>query len=138
MKAYTYDLRQKIVDAVDNKFGTNKEVAEMFGVHESYIYKLLRQRRETGDLSPLPHGGGATLKLDEVGLGVLEKLIKTQPDAILEELQQRLKQKAKREVSITTVWRGVEKLKITVKKRRASQMKPTPLSARLFVKNNQS
>lgn len=138
MKAYTYDLRQKIVAAVDNKLGTNKEIAEMFGVHESYIYKLLRQRRETGDLSPLPHGGGATLKLDKAGLDVLKKLIQTQPDAILEELQQQLKQKAKRDVSITTVWRGVEKLKITVKKRRASQMKLTPLSARLFVKNNQS
>lgn len=116
MKAYTYDLRQKIVDAVDNKLGTNKEIAKMFGVHESYLYKLLRQRHETGDLSPLPHGGGATRKLDDVGLGVLKKLIQAQPDAILEELQQRLKQKAKCDVSITTVWRGVEKLKMTVKK----------------------
>lgn len=137
MRAYTYDLRQKIVDAVDNKLGTYSEIAEMFGVHESYIYKLLRQRRETGDLSPLPHGGGATLKLDEAGLCVLKKQIEAQPDATLEELRQQLKQKAKLDVSIPTIWRGVEKLEITLKKRRASPRKPTQLSVPLFVKNKQ-
>lgn len=136
MRAYTYDLRQKIVDAVDNELGTYKEIAEMFGVHESYLYKLLRQRRETGDLSPLPHGGGAALKLDEAGLRVLEKLIQTQSDATLEELRQQLKQKAKCEVSVPTVWRGVAKLKITVKKRRASPKRPIQLSVPHIVKNN--
>ena len=98
---------------MDNKFGTNKEIAEMFGVHESYLYKLHRQRHETGDLSPLPHGGGAP-QARRRGFERFKKLIEAQPDALLEELQQHLKQKAKREVSLTTVWRG--KLKMTVKK----------------------
>lgn len=136
MRAYTYDLRQKIVDAVDNKLGTNKEIAEMFGVHESYLYKLLRQRRETGDLSPLPHGGGATLKLAETGLRVLEKLIQTQSDASLEELRQQLKKKTKLEVSVATVWRGVEKLKLTVKKRRALPKRPIRLNVPPIGKNS--
>jgi len=65
MKTYPIELRQKIVDAVDQQLGTYEEIAEMFGVTEQYIYKLLRQRRETGSLAPLPRGGGAQAKLSE-------------------------------------------------------------------------
>ena len=57
MKTYPIELRQKIVDAVDQQLGTYEEIAEMFGIAERYIYKLLKQRRETGSLAPLPRGG---------------------------------------------------------------------------------
>src|SRR5262249_14248414 len=43
MKTYPIELRQKIVDAVDQQLGTYEEIAEMFGISEQYIYKLLRQ-----------------------------------------------------------------------------------------------
>lgn len=119
MKAYSLDLRKKIVEAIDNEVGTYREVAELFGVHESFIYKLLRQRRKTGDLSPRPHGGGATLKLKPAALRHLGRLLTEQSDATLEELQHRLSQKAKVHVSVTTIWRGVQQLNITRKKRRA-------------------
>jgi transposase len=57
MKTYPIELRQKIIDAVDQQLGTYKEIVEIFGITESYIYKLLKQRRETGSLAPLPRGG---------------------------------------------------------------------------------
>ena len=50
MKAYSLDLRKKIVEAIDNEVGTYREVAELFGVHESFIYKLLRQNIEPGEV----------------------------------------------------------------------------------------
>jgi len=118
MKAYSLDLRKKIVEALDNEVGTYSEIAELFGVHESFIYKLLRQRRRTGDLSPRPHGGGAELKLKPVAVRHLARLLTEQSDATLEELQHRLYQKAKVRVSVTTIWRGVQQLDITLKKRR--------------------
>ena len=43
MKTYPIELRQKIVDAADQQLGIYEEIAEMFGVTEQYIYKLLRQ-----------------------------------------------------------------------------------------------
>ncbi len=119
MKAYSLDLRQKIVEAIDNEVGTYSKIAELFGVHESFIYKLLRQRRKTGDLSPRPHGGGAALKLKPAALRHLQRLLTEQSDATLEELRHRLYQQAKVRVSVTTIWRGVEQLGITRKKRRA-------------------
>ena len=100
----------------------------MFGVHESYLYKLHRQRHETGDLSPLPHGGGAP-QARRRGFERFKKLIEAQPDALLEELQQHLKQKAKREVSITTVWRGKTKDDRKIKTRFPNETGPAKRAA---------
>src|SRR5215813_12074296 len=87
MKTYPIELRRKIIDAVDQQLGTYEEIAEMFGVTEQYIYKLLRQRRETGSLTPLPRGGGAQAKLSEEHLLMLAELVARRPDATLEELR---------------------------------------------------
>ena len=116
MKTYPIELRQKIVDAVDQQLGTYKEIAEMFGIAERYIYKLLKQRRETGSLAPLPRGGGATTKLNEEHLLTLAELVARQPDAMLEELRQQLRRETTVEASISTVWRGLEQIAFTQKK----------------------
>ena len=116
MKTYPIELRQKIVDAVDQQLGTYKEIAEMFGVTERYIYKLLEQRRETGSLAPLPRGGGAQAKLSEEHLLTLAELVARQPDATLEELRQQLRRETKMEVSISTIWCGLERIDFPQKK----------------------
>ena len=125
MKAYSLDLRQRIVNAVDDQLGTYQEIAATFGVHESYIYKLLRQRRDTGDLAPLPHGGGAGPKLNEAQLFALGDLVADDPDATLAELRQRLKQQTRVAVSTSTLWRALEVLALPRKKSRASRRRPT-------------
>ena len=53
------------MDAVNQQLDTYEVIAEQFSVHVSYVYKLPRQRPETGDLAPLPRGGGAAPKLGE-------------------------------------------------------------------------
>lgn len=116
MKTYPVELRQKIVDAVDQRLGTYKEIAEMFGIAESYIYKLLSQRRETGSLAPLPRGGGATARLNEEHLLTLAELVAQQPDATLEELRWQLQRRVKLDVSLSTLWRGLERIEISQKK----------------------
>ena len=62
MAAYSLDLRERIIRAVEGEEQTKRAVAALFEVHESFIYKLLRQQREVGHLAPLPHGGGHTAK----------------------------------------------------------------------------
>jgi transposase len=58
-------------------------MAALFGVNERYVYQLLKLRRETGNLSPLPHGGGAPLKLVEAKLIDLAGLVAEFPKAHL-------------------------------------------------------
>jgi transposase len=130
MKAYSLDLRQKVIEAIDHGMATYAKIAATFGVSESFLYKLLRQRRATGEIAPLPHGGGATAKLDAEKLRALADLVAEQPDATLEELRQRLGRRQKVRVSLSTVWRGLEQLELTLKKRPAAPERPALKSGR--------
>ena len=116
MAAYSLDLRKRIVDAIERGDGTRSEIARLFGVHETFVYKLLRQKRERGDIAPLPHGGGAQAKLNEDQLMILTDLVAQSPDAKLDELREQIKKKARVEVSIPTICRALQSLGLSRKK----------------------
>ena len=116
MASYSLDLRQRIIDAVEGSIYGKRKIAELFGVHESFIYKLLRQKRERGDIAPLPHGGGANPKLSETHLQTLVELVVTNLDATLSELSELLHKKAGVKVSLSTVCRGLQGLGLSLKK----------------------
>src|SRR6266487_4590000 len=105
MKTCPIELRARIIVAVDNQVDTIAETAEIYGVSERFIYKLLRQRRVEGNIAPRPHSGGAVAKLDEKKCGVLAQIVSDNPDGTLEELREVLKKKTKIDISIGTVWR---------------------------------
>jgi transposase len=126
MTAYSVDLRERLVEAVERQVGSKREIARWFGVHESFLYKLLRQKRERGDLAPLPHGGGAQAKLNAGQWQQVASWIAATPDATLAELQVQVQQKLRVRVGLSTVWRGVESLGVTRKKRASGRRKPMP------------
>src|SRR5215470_17173042 len=87
MKAYSLDLRTRVVEAMDRRVGTQQEVATLFGVSCTFIKKLLRQRRETGSLAPKPHGGGQVVKLEEGDREqVRAYILRTRNDATVDEV----------------------------------------------------
>ena len=129
MAAYSLDLRERVVEAVERQVGGKRQVAALFGVHESFIYKLLRQKRERGDIAPLPHGGGARAKLPAEHLPQLSALVAATPDASLDELRAQLEKKARVAVSRSTICRGLQALGLTRKKSPSVHPKPTPKSA---------
>lgn len=51
MKAYSLDLRQKIVDAYDLGGISQRKLAERFSVSVFFVKKLFRQRRKTGSIA---------------------------------------------------------------------------------------
>jgi transposase len=129
MAAYSLDLRERIVEAVERQIASKRKIAKLFGVHESFIYKLLRQRRERGDIAPLPHGGGAHAKLFGDQLRQLPDLVAATPDATLDELRTQMAKKARVAVSLSTICRGLQALGLSRKKRPSARPKPTPKSA---------
>lgn len=134
MKAYPQELRLRIVEAVDQQTRTIAEVADIFGVTERYVYKLRQLLRETGDLAPRPHGGGAAAKLDAAKLLKLTALVAEFPDATLAELRALVRRRCRVRVSLNTVWRALPQLDLTLKKSLAGRAKPArrngPPSAR--------
>lgn len=125
--AYSLDLRTRIVNAVERNDQSKREIAKLFGVHESFIYKLLRQKRDRGDIAPLPHGGGADAKLEEQHLTILSDLVAKSPDATLNELREQMKKQARVTVSLTTIWRGLDNLELSRKKSPSERRKPIRL-----------
>ncbi len=115
MKAYSVDLRQKIIETYKNKEGSIRGVAERFKVSRSFVQKLLKQHQQMGSLAPLPHGGGTPPKLTDYVLEI-EKLLEEKNDATLPELCQNLKEVAGISVSPSTLCRFLQKLNLTRKK----------------------
>ena len=71
MKAYSIDLRERVVAACDAGDATREQVAARFSVSVPWIRKLLRQRRQTGSIAPKPRGGGRVPAFDGEAAGRL-------------------------------------------------------------------
>jgi len=115
MQAYSVDLRQKVIDAYEREDGSQRELAERFGVSLWFIQSLLKQYRTENTIEPKPHTGGFVSKLSE-HLGLIEQLVEQDNDATLEELCTQLEQKTGVQVSISTMCRALQGLNLTRKK----------------------
>ncbi|MGV0027305.1 helix-turn-helix domain-containing protein [Phormidesmis priestleyi] len=124
MKPYSLDLRQKIVDAYQAGDISQRQLASNFGVALSSIQNLLKRHREQGTIAPKVRTEQTPTKLDPEQLEVLRQLVEEQPDATLQELQQRVHRKTGVLVGVATVDRMVRlKLKLRLKKKSPSHQK---------------
>ena len=122
MRAYSLDLRTRVVSAVDKQIGTQKEGASLFGVGGTFLKQLLRQRRQSGTLAPQSHGGGHVPKLAGPQREVVRSLIvQEQNDATLAEVQAYVASKLGVEVSQATVSRVLQSLDLPRKKNSGGQ-----------------
>lgn len=121
MRAYSLDLRQKIMDVYEQEEISQRQLAQRFRVALSFVVKLLRQYRLSGKIAPKPFNGGVKLKLNPEQLMVLADLIENNNDATLDELCSMLQAKIGVEISRATMGRMTQRLKLTVKKNSTSQ-----------------
>ncbi len=117
MKAYSLDLRRRIIDRIQKNEEAQPEIAEHFSVSLSFIEKLWRRFRSTGKCEAQPHGGGRTrlLKNDEK---LIRVAITAQPDLTLAELVSKVAdQTNKPKVSRETMSVELQRLSLPRKKR---------------------
>ena len=123
MKAYSMDLRQRVIDDCDAGLAT-KQVAQKYSVSPAWVRRLKQHRRERGDLTPRTGGGFRSRKIDP---DRLRELVEQQPDATLEELRERLDVGC----SAWAVGKALRRLGLTYKKRRSTPPSRTaPMSPR--------
>ena len=123
MKPLSNDLRQRILNAVDNREGSRRNLAVRFCVNPSTITRLLQLRRQTGSSQPRPHGGGVAPTLDQDALERLRKLVEETPDATLEAFKQKLGVSGSKMI----ICRALQKLGLPLKKKsRHASERDTP------------
>jgi transposase len=116
MKAYSIDLRERIVAAVDAG-QPQSAVAQRFEVSVATIGNYLRLRRQTGGLAPRPRAGGQP----EIGPDrdpLLLAQLRADPDATLAQHCATWAAEQGQVVSVSTLWRAIERTGWTYKKRR--------------------
>ncbi|GCA73879.1 hypothetical protein MiTe_00699 [Microcystis aeruginosa NIES-2520] len=116
MKSYPVEFRQKILDCYYNEPISQRQLAKRFCVTLSFVQKLLKQHRETGDVRPKTYRCGRHLKLTPEQMIVLGELIEENNDATLAELSELFLERTGIVLSVATVARIAERLRITRKK----------------------
>ena len=116
MKAYSHDLRRKIIDAYLNTEGSYRELALKFDVSLSFVQTLINRYQDLGRIEPLPHGGGHQAKINDKHSEILQKLVTDNNDATLEELCGLFESLTQIKVSRATMGRVLQKLELTRKK----------------------
>ena len=92
--AYSMDFRIAVARAYD-ECESSIEVAEQFGCSESWVRRLIQQRRERGTLEPLSSARHDDQRIyDNVDEQKIRELIKVKPDATLAEVAQAIKKRA--------------------------------------------
>jgi transposase len=86
MAADSVDLRQEILRACERYLGSQRRIANGFGVSLAFVEKVVRPHRTTGDIAPKPHAGGPQPRLDTAAPAVVRRFVDDHPEATLEEL----------------------------------------------------
>jgi transposase len=105
MRAYSEDLRLKVLDAVDRGM-PREEVARVFGISLPSIKRWLKRRRETGRVGAEPPPGPPAIK----GAMLKEWLpghLRANPDLTLEEHREAFEEAFGVKVSTATVSRAI-------------------------------
>ena len=122
MKPYSMDLRQRVLTDCDAGL-TTAQVAAKYTVSPAWVRRLQQRRRETGAVAPRAARHGPPPSWGAYA-GRLRDELRQQPDATLAELRDRLGLA----VALSTLWRAVAALRLTVKKKssgRPSRTAPT-------------
>jgi transposase len=111
MEAYPTKVRELVLDAYEHGVKT-AEIAARFKVSRSWARRVNQRWRELRLRGAIQQKHGPNPKLDEARREELAKLVQKTPDATLEELKEQLAMP----VSISTIWRALNDMKLTLKK----------------------
>src|SRR2546422_11265953 len=116
MKAYSPDVRERVLRAVDQGI-PRSEIVRVLGVSLATIGRYLKQRRETGHVRPKAIPGRPSRKIKPLQAGMPRQL-EAFPDATLAQHCQYWEQSQGVEVSRWSMSRAIKGLDWTQKKRR--------------------
>ena len=123
MEAYQTKVRELVLDAYEQGIET-AEIAGRMKVSRSWARRVNQRWRELNLRVAIQQKHGPNPKLDEARRKELAELVQKTPDATLEELKKQLAMP----VSISTIWRALNDMKLTLKKSRCMPVSKTGLT----------
>ncbi len=123
MKSYSKDLRQRVLADCDAGMEI-RLVAVKYRVSESWIRRLRQRRRENGEVAPRKRASPPPKWLPYSES--IQQLIAQRPDATLAELKAELGLP----FSLQTLWRALQELRFTFKKKSSALRSKTGRTSR--------
>ena len=110
-KAYSDDLRRKVLEAHAAGEGILEELAERFRVSVSWVYKISAALGKTGKMERQPGAKrGRVSKVTPAIENFIQEAIQRRSDITLAELQLKLFEQRQLEISIGRLWQVVDRL----------------------------
>ena len=121
-RAYSDDLRCKLLEAYEAGRGSLQELGKQFGVSWGYSKKIRAQQLRTGRKQrPAQSQHGPASRLTAGVEQQLRSLLRQQPDLTLAELQPRLAARAGVGISRSRLWVWLQRLGLRHKKNRSGR-----------------
>ena len=118
-RAYSNDLRRKLLEAHEQGQGTLEELAEEFGVSLGFAKKISAALRRTGRMERTEQRHGRINQVTPLVQERLRGLLRQQPDRTLGELQGQLREQMQVSLSIPRLWVVLRQMKLRLKKSRS-------------------
>ena len=112
-KALSFDLRRRVVDAIEHGFSC-REAAQLFGVSASSAIRWLDRLKKQGDVAAKRQGGDRKSGRIEAEAEFLLGEVARTPDVTLVELQEKLRARGV-SVGVGTLWRFFDRRRTTFK-----------------------
>lgn len=116
-RAYSDDLRRKLLEAHEQGEGSLTELAKRFRVSEGWAWKISAARSRTGSKErPAGNKRGRKSRITREVIEYLRSRVKAQPDRTLVELQEDLRNNQDLEIGITWLWMVLKQIGLRLKK----------------------
>ncbi|MEM9446133.1 MAG: IS630 transposase-related protein [Verrucomicrobiota bacterium] len=114
MKAYSRDIREKVIKALESG-KSNREVAENFGISRKTVWEYSKRYKQRGEVYYKQHGGHRKSKFDPHKKQVVHWL-KQKPEMTLKQLSLKLQKQCQVKLTLRTLHYHLKKMNFSYKK----------------------
>lgn len=115
MRAYSQDLRERIIGAVQAQEESQAVIARRFAVSRSFVERLWQRWRQTGSCAARPHAGGRQRSL-RTAERMIRQAVAQNPDVTLASLCARVARRKGIVASAKTMCLEIQRLRLPRKK----------------------
>lgn len=138
MSCYSIDFRRKIIEAYEQEKKSIRELAKRFLVSADTVRRLIKQYRETGDLTPQKCGSRQKSVLSQYEEKVLE-IVEAHPDYTLWQYCEVIREEIGIDVSTSMMGRFCIQHNLTLKKnlsqRKSSNRRGARITSRILAED---